>query len=247
MTVDQAIINKIRKMLDLADPTKNDNANQVEVAMRKAQEFMKQHGLSMADIAAKSQAGELEIDVAMWRDEERSQYDTWVRILAQATGELLGCRTILYRSGAQNRYRVSMAFIGEETDVTIAQSVWPWLVKHGRRAARVAMDSGWCAEHRSFVEGFACKVMQRATEMAAAAKDPETDDDKRYLMVINAKERAIQVHMDDMFLNLTTRKSSSLRGDYDPMAAAMGAAEGAKVNLGFRQQLGGGEERKLLS
>lgn len=246
MTVDQTIIAKIQKMLDMADPSKNDNAHQVEVAMRKAQEFMRAHGLSMADVAAASPDKQLDIHVAVWRDEEKSQYDTWVKLLAQATAALMGCRCIIYRSGPGNRYRCSMAFIGEETDVTIAKSVWPWLVKHGRVAARRAVDGGWCAEHRSFVEAFACRVLQRAEKMAAAAHQPESEEDQRYLMVLDAKENAIQLHMDEMFPNLRHRKSS-FKGEYDPASAALGAAEGDRVNLQFRQQLGEGSERKLLN
>lgn len=241
MTVDPDLIKKIQKMLDLADPSKNDNANQIEIAMRKAQEFMRAHGLSMADLADTAE-GDLEIGVGIWKDEERYDYQGWMKMLAQATAMILGCRTILYTGERQ-----SMAFIGEETDVKIASSVWPWLVKHARRAARVAMDEGLCHEHISFVEGFSMRVLQRASEMFAEARRTETEEDERYLMVLDAKEGAIQKYMDDLFPNITNEKGKLNKGT-DRMGLMMGAAEGDKVNLGFRQQLGGGgSERKLLS
>ena len=245
MTVDDKIIERIRKLLTLGDTGKNDSENEAMRAMERAHALMREHGIELADLNTGDSEEGFDIGVVCWRDEEKSQYDTWVRMLAGATAELFSIQNILFRSGSHNRYRVRLAFVGEEFDVEMAKNVWPWLVKHARRGARRYGGQGWGPTHRTFCEAFAARVHERAEEIAAAsiaaASAGETEDDQKYGLVVAAKEDALALFMQQNFPKLRT-SHRRLTGQHDPFAAGAGAAEGDKVNLNFRTQLGGGDQ-----
>lgn len=243
MAVDQKVVDRIKKLLSLGDKQKNSNENEAMLALERAHAMMREHGIQMAELTAEDD--EIEINIVRWSDEERSQYDTWVSIMASATAELFGCQNILFKSNAANRYRVRMCFVGEENDIELAKNVWPWLVKCCRRSATATLGSGWTSSHRSFAEAFAARIYTRSKEIAEQSKRPVTAEDHKYAMVVVAKDDALFDFMSKHFPNLTRGKKRGFRGDYDHASALAGANAGDRVNLNFRRQVGGSENLKL--
>jgi hypothetical protein len=247
VTIDQKIVDRIRKLLSLGDTSKNNNENEAMLALERAHALMREHGVQMAQLSENDET-EIEIGVGVWTDDERSQYDTWVSILAAATAQLFGCETVLYRGNALNKYRVRLSFIGEDTDLEFAKSVWPWLVKTCRRMAVTTLGSGWTSSHRSFAEAFSTRVYNRAKELAEQDDQaPKTQDDQRYAMVLAMKDEAIELFMKKHYPNLKKGRKRGFRGDYDYKAASAGAQAGDKVNLNFRRQINNGGGTPQLS
>ena len=249
MTVDKSVLERIQKILNLANKDTNDNDHEALLAMERAHALMRRHGLSLADIET-TNSDDIDVTVSSWSDDERSQYDTWVRLLAGASCRLFGVTNILHRSGASNKYRVKFSFIGEETDVELARSVWPWLVKYCRAACKKHFSGSWNARHRSFAESFAVTVSGRVDEIVEESKvatqqaTSENKEEQQWGLVIHAKEQAVALYMDDHYPNLKKGKAR-LGGKYDPAAGNAGSAEGKKVNLNFRSQIGNSQAKQI--
>lgn len=251
MTIDKSVMERIKKILSLADKDRNSSDHEAMLAMQRAHELMRKHGLTLADVE-NDESDSIEISVGTWTDEERSQYDTWVRILAGASCQLFGVQAILHRTDAQNRYRVRYSFIGEETDVQLARSVWPWLVKYCRNSAKAHLGSPWVSKHRSFAESFAARVGARVLEIVKESKraskqamdSNEQTEDRKWGLVVQAKESAVQDYIQKAFPKMKMGKMS-MRGRHDPEAGRLGDSVGGKVNLNFRSQISGEKSKQI--
>lgn len=199
----------------------NESANALECAHR----LMKEHGIEMLDLHGED---DLKIDASVWESPIRSQIDTYSHILADATAKLFECEWWILRLGASVGYKVQLCFAGDEIDLLMASDVWPWLTRSAGKLARNALGPGWTSSHRSFAEGFACRISDRVEKIIAS------DDDEKYGLVVIAKKTAIQQLMIKDDINVTVKKTT-FKGSLDPLAAAAGAAAGDKIDLNFRK------------
>ena len=173
----------------------------------------------------------------MWVDDERSQYDTWSRILASSVSMLFHCKCIIHKKGASENYRVRISFIGQESDVALCVDVWNWLVKFAKKSSKDFAGSKWSPSHRSFCEAFAYTIHRRCREIIDRESHVSGESDQQWALVVQDKSTAV-----DDFVNLhfpKTKKNTirnSGKKDYPSMIA--GQLAGERVELNFKSQIG---------
>lgn len=234
MTIDQSIIDRVRKLFALAADRANENES--HVALEMARKLMKEHGIKQVDVDISDAASH--VDVQLWKSVEMSQIDTYSRYLAIAVSKLFDCQHWLMRGTSWNKYRVQVCFAGEATDVALATEVWPWFVKQAKRYAQSHYGSGWTPRHRSFAESFASRIHSRILDMLTQEEQSSSDDDVRYGIVVAGKESAIEKFLEQQGIKFVMR-SLNRRGRqyYDAINAGQRAAD--SVNLNFRSQIEG--------
>lgn len=249
-----AIIDKVRKILTLSDRDRNNSEHEAQRALEMAHALAQKHGLDLAEIALEK-GEDIEIEVEDWRDEYRTQYDTWNKHLGYACARLFELRSYLVQGplvvAASGKYRkIAMGFIGEATDVALAREVWPWLAKHCREMAREFCGKGWNVSHRSFAEAFAMRVYVRADNIATAAEAANQparqviahDGVSKNLctaLVVAAKQDAIDRWMEEQGISFGEKRKAKRRTvKYDRDAAHAGDEVGKQVNLNFNKQVG---------
>lgn len=256
MAVNQVVVDKVKKLLALASD--NKNVNEAQSAMEKARDLMKQHGIAMADVSASD--SETGINIQYWASGWKSQFDTYVSILANATSKLFDSECWVVRGKKDMNYRVNMCFAGEETDIALCVEVWPWLVKKAKSLATSIIGSGWSSSHRSFCEAFACRIYNRADEMMRKNvpvnppqqydESPDSgvgvSDNQKYEIVLRNKSNAIQEWLEKVGVNIVTRKTT-LRGEFDDRAAAAGFRAADEVDLNFRKSIQDSKQHSLNS
>jgi hypothetical protein len=248
MTIDPKIIERITKLLNLGDKSRNSSEAEAMLALERAYALMREHGLDMADL--QQDEDELALEMCSWTDDYKSQYDTWVSILASASAQLFGVNIInrKRREPGMAYAKVAKCFVGEEVDVELVKNVWPYLVKTCRKLARADLGGGWNASHRSYAEGFACRVYERCvdirTQEEAAARQSNDEQDQKFALVIVAKEHALERYTSELFPNLKEGRKTSLKGQLDYGAMLAGQGAGDQVNLNFRRQVGTSQRSK---
>ena len=242
MSDKQKMIERLQKLLRMADGQANENESQTALVL--AHKLMKEHGMQMADL---KEATGVDWDIEKWTSEWKSQIDSYSRILACATAKLFDCEWWMLRPGRRYGYKVSLCFTGEKVDLAMAIEVWPWLGKESMRFARTGYGSGWSPSHRCFAESFACRVLERASEMSEKDRKSNGDeDDQKYALVVRDKENAIQEFLENDGVKLKMR-NSSLKGGYDHNAATAGTEAGGRVNLNFRKGVSNGGSAPQIS
>jgi len=253
----EQVLERVQKLLQLADSEKNPSEGEACMALQRAHELLEQYGLDMAEVHVEQGGG---WDVIDWLDEPRSQYDTWNKTLGFAAANLFNCQSYT-QSRHLNKTRewryISLGFIGDRTDVAMAREVWPWLVKTCRKLARAYAGKGWNASHRTFAERFAVTVWVRTEEMCkedelkqeAERTVVDADGKEKEIctaLVVAEKKDAVKQWLEDQGIKFKQRNARSNTGAYDPAAGAAGAQAGREVNLDFRNQVGGGKDRKQI-
>ena len=86
----EKIIDKINKLLAVADPSKNPSEAEVQAALLKAQELMVKHGLEMGDLNDTKEPEVIEENL----DTGTQTAATWRNLIANAIGEIRTIRSI---------------------------------------------------------------------------------------------------------------------------------------------------------
>jgi len=113
--MDTALVSRIKKLLALADPTRNPNAEEAQAALLKARQMMAEHGLTEAAIAMGSDRPQEETvkEASVGGGLEVEVWEEWFAVnIAKA----FRCRAYLRPS----RYGKEIRVFGRETDVAVA-------------------------------------------------------------------------------------------------------------------------------
>ena len=253
MTINENVLQKIKKLFKLA--ADNPNENEANSAMEKAHALMREYGIASAHLHEK----ETELNVEGWTSEYLSQVDSYARVLARAVATLFNCEQWMFRPGKSMAYKVQMCFAGEATDVALTAEVWPQMVKMAKNIASRHYGKGWTPKHRTFAEAFAIRINERCNAISEQASKPaeqgvvktaqEAVDDQKWALVVAKKEEAIQVWLDEQDIKIKVRRRA-FTGQFDAEAALRCKIEANKVNLNFRGQIPGaprGDDVKMLS
>lgn len=162
MSDKEQLLETIRKILALADPSKNDSDNQVATALAKAHELMRKHSISMAEIhkGAGSTWGVKEIFT-----EVMPQIDTFSKYILQAMCDLFDCQWVIQRFGRDYKYKLRLIILGEDADATICIDVWKYLNGVAKKNARVRYGPSWNVSHRSYAEAFGHMLCVRVKQI----------------------------------------------------------------------------------
>lgn len=138
-----SILEKIRKILAKADASRNDNANEREIAMRQAYALLNKHGLSMEDVEGASKKEE-----SNFGDLTVVQMDVvkreWVVRIYNTIAQLNGVRMLRYTG-----HRPYVRFFGRAVRIEATQTIASYLIDsiyreskpYGRASAQFALGA----------------------------------------------------------------------------------------------------------
>lgn len=220
MDANTSVVEKIRKLLALADG--NQNEHEREVAMQFAMDLLAKHNLTLSHLENDmSHLSTMEVDGDF-------RLDPWVRIVLKAACKLY--YTEVYISGRYDYLswrKVNVpVFVGTAENIAVTMEVATWLMNSIRKESNRAYRDEY--ERRSFRMGAADRIFERAIEMMEAEKKTSTSRAGTSLMVIrNQLERANQKHLSKIQLHPFKSRGSYVERD----AYTDGEAYGNRVPL----------------
>lgn len=149
----EKIIDKINKLLTLADTSRNPSEHEAISASMKVQKLLAKYNITMADVRGEAEVEE-PIEQAISDVGCNDKAQNWRTELALAVANGYACKT--YMVGTKN----AIVFYGYKADILLARRVYTYLynvgVKLGRQYVREHRNE-WESEYRlyqSFVSGF---------------------------------------------------------------------------------------------
>ena len=160
------IIDRIRKLLALADASRNPNEAEAEAAMRMATRLLSQNNLDLSDVQSSAHdpnnqpVGEHPVPCS------RAPAETWKAILANSTAPLYYAK--VYRHGDELRY------VGRPHNTIVASEMTAYLIRAIDRLAEQALASAMFSARppkndalflRSFREGATSRLYHRIADL----------------------------------------------------------------------------------
>jgi hypothetical protein len=201
------IAEKIRKLFALAED--NGNENEAALAMLKARQLLRQHGLEAEEIRGKaSRQGVQELERPFgkpWAD--------WRNDLASAAAELCDADWFLREGPA----KVFLVFFGQSRDIEAALATFESLCaacdaalarekkRHGASRAKLTSPERkiWTDSFRS---GFADRVLERVEKLRReeSSTSAEEGEAKRWEIVVRAKQADLTLYAEGLGLTNQT-------------------------------------------
>lgn len=238
MSVNQAVLEKLRKVLALA--TQGATQGEMEAAMARAKAIAAQHNIDLASVALEDPSKKkttldittdeaLTLGVAF----ERKYHTCIFHLLDQ----IFGVKFITNRFKDGSRHRISKIWIiGEVTDVAIAKAVFTWLEKLFPESYRKLVNAMVLPDNAAAAHGFYRGLMAGILE--ANRKEEEkiqaSADANKYALVVRTKMDAIAERMQQEFPSLVQNKRRNV--SIDVRATNLGFQQGRQINL---NQVGG--------
>jgi hypothetical protein len=116
-----SIRNKIAKLLEMADPTKNPEAGEAQAALLKARELMAKHKLRPEECKADKDAKVLRVNT---RVTCTAMTNPWAVALSAVISEHYCCRS--FRNHMTGRKVQTIGMVGLEGDIEIAQRIFEY-------------------------------------------------------------------------------------------------------------------------
>jgi len=226
--IDQKIINKLHKLLALSA---SDNENEAALAMKKAEELMREHNLSVADVAldgSGAHVGSAEVSGLT----KTSQ--TWEISLGSSIAQTFNGRAILNR----NSNGWSFTFVAGQTDLIIITDLFERLRSTIKLMSQIYVNRAkdftrthGKSLHNSYRLGMIQTIHQRLDRLKQ--NTAPTDSRNAFgmtgtaLMVI--KDKAVDQRVDRLFprIKAMSRKASRVVGN----AYQQGMTDGNNVSL----------------
>jgi hypothetical protein len=210
----ESIIQKIRKLLALADG--NQNEHEREVAMQFAMELLSKHNLSVAQVEGQA----LEINVCEVEG-DFARLERWMQYVLDAVCEL-------YYTDYYISIRKTAMFVGTAENVAVSIDVAEWLIQSIRKESnRLYKDS---YQRRSFRTGAGWQILLRAIDLVIdekRAKKCETPGTS-LIVVRDQLESANQTYLSRLHLRQTKRRCVYI----DQNSFDSGTSYGNGVTLG---------------
>ncbi len=218
----QTALQKIKKLLALADPSRGGTASETEAAMAMASKMMRDHDVAMSDVMVAEEDVKVQTSDAKMAASKGNVYK-WEKILACVFEQLLDVKVLMvYRpDGAYARY------FGAEGDAAVAcemYAVFHEQIKVGARGFKEFTDK------RSYCLGYAREIFQRAKELRE--KRRKSYGGTQALVYVGKKEAAIA----KAFAETSSTKERSPRTRVSGAYAA-GLVDGSRANLGYERRL----------
>ncbi len=220
-SVDKSIVEKIRKLLALADSNKNSHEHERNVAMQAAMDLLAKHSLSLTQVDSSS------LDIQPEEITANFKLEPWIRNVLSAACKLY--YTDYYMVGTRTwsgNIERSPVFVGTAENIAVTMEVATWLIDSVRKESNRLYKDPY--ERRSFRRGAADRLFERALEMRESEKKLAAASTGTNLIVVrNQFERANQAHLATK--NLSRFRSRPVYIDED--AYSDGEAYGGQVGL----------------
>jgi hypothetical protein len=218
------LLDRLAKLLSLADPKNGGTEAECLLAMERAQKLMREHNLSAAQAAYEGGAKKVanEVKVKQGGTITIAGYK-WEITLACAAANLAECKVLLTRAGyyPNGRPKKGLFFVGEETDVAVAMAMWEYLYKAAHALAKRERSA---TEKRSFLFGFAARVSHRS-------RYPQGVEPQALVLYRKDKADAIARHMGP------TRPAKAHATRVDRDSFERGQHHGGRVDLGTKNRV----------
>jgi len=173
-TEDPIILDKIKKLLNLANPNNNGSEGEMQAAFTLAQKLLKKHHLTMSQITAcdddtTSQAGMFEVVESEVAKFAANILPKWMEVLLKSVNTITETKTLIKRSVRQGSTygNLSIVFVGDPLDVSTSVELFLFL-KDTVSKLSTAHSNEYDKQHkywRSFADGCATKILERAQEL----------------------------------------------------------------------------------
>lgn len=240
---DQAILDRIKKLLSLS---KSDcNLNEAAVAAQMAQQLMEKHKIHEALLFKEEEAAaisEFELD-----DENKRLPTAWKVRLANTLARLNGCQ-ILFKKGNRNAGRkTTINIFGTTENVSFCIGLWWYIVTSIEVLCKRALKRGegkgqrWSNSFRIGASDEICERLKRghqearkeAKQEAAAQNSVALVKVEKALEKLDAELSRVGAFLNNKYKTKTYDLRDSTR---DMLAYSAGRSAGAKLNLNVRPQ-----------
>lgn len=229
----QKILERILKLFNLGDTSRNQSEAETLAAVTKARQLMAEYDLTEADLRAlgtekaKSVAYVVTQHTAYTRKGRTFAY--YDHKVAHAVDAICSTQHYVKTTFVDKKgWYVSRRFYGAEADVAIASALFQVLLDVVRKAARTEYGSGWSPDHQSYAIGFAIRLEERAAVWNPATALGEAQSNA---LVVISKDKAQQIERwADTKLELKSVVYTPKVKKHD--AFAQGYEDGANVDLG---------------
>jgi hypothetical protein len=242
------IVDRIQKLLRLADQSKNPTAEAV-LALAKAQQMMDEHNISSAEVAETQENGSLKLDLDMYYGEAHGytaeNVRQYLQLIGQSCEKLTTTRVLCNRRAEDVKYggRISrrtrsyVMFLGHRPDVEVACELFRYLMKSCHTEAKHLYGNGYSNRHRAFGEGFALAVWKRVNQIHAQ-RNPSPESDTLALVVRSKTDTITKWMADNMKIQPPPEGGENHRATPET-ARAFGYVHGRSVDLGTERRLPG--------
>lgn len=241
-----AILEKVAKLLAMADTSRNPNEEEAAAAMRMATRLLDKHNLEMADALAHQQASNPDSAPAPIAEHSypypHNPEHAFIGVLAHGVAPLYFAKT--YRTRSADAKTAYACFVGRPHNTQVAVSMVEYLIRTIERMAADALTKAIFARNqqaigqphlwlRSYREGATSNLYHRAQQLVAErnaptpAPNPTTQPTTTLPALIAQELAAIDEHLAQ--LNLRKGRPSRRKTLYG--AYATGSSDAANVNL----------------
>ena len=215
------IINKIKKLLTLADPSRGGMSGEVETAMAMANNLMLKHNIAMSEVSKS------EPEIKIVDQGAKIQHNPWKwETLLGFVFEYL-CDVKMYCR--KNHTNTTVCFIGTPSDTAIAIEMY-YIFRKQINANRKSQFST-TADQNAYARGYVSAIIMKAKELKAARTNQENKS--QALVFVGKKQSLITQYGASLGLITSKPKAQKLNG----LAYAIGHMAGQAADLGFQRTL----------
>lgn len=225
----EKVLNRIRKLMALADPERGGTSGEVENATKMVSELMAKHNLVMSQVDAHNKEPEINVEeqtAFTFRKWSRWEIELCAAMRYLCDVEPILSKEIALRNGKPGRV-LKIKFVGERHDVAIAVEMYNILydkINSGVKRYRV------CADRLSYARGFVYEILSRVK------KQKENRDAGTALIFVGRKALATKNFMDTKYNNLRTSYNKRTNGQKTDSYYA-GRQDGQRQDLGTTRRL----------
>ena len=216
--MDDKLLSKIEKLINLGNGSSYEG--EASIALKRAYDLMRQHGVSMEDVMAHSKDEVLGLLGSENLEEKRKQYRKWEINLCVNICKLFDCKAL--HSGLRTWWdkKGTLVIVGREGNRTTAKLMYQWIHDKTLKEARQIGD---CSSSRN---AYCTGIVDSLSNKIRAIKAGESNVDQWGLVPVSEVENWINLQfgkLDDYSMNGATIK--------DSMAYYGGRREGDKISL----------------
>jgi len=218
MSVDEKILERVKKLLALAGENglRNDNENEAKAAYRKAVMLMEEHGLAISDINKNGSVSN--IDRTFIR-QGLEKYRIWANPLSAVLAKCFDCRVVLVGD--------SQAFIGTKSDIELMTWYYNFLKI---KIARMASDKFTKqADQKAYGVGCMLALKTRLEQMFIKVQEEVRTDTTKALVVV--KKAEVDKATSNFYPKLRQQRARSF-SEKSNHAFYRGLEDGKKIGIG---------------
>lgn len=223
------IINKIKKLLALANENSNATEGEIQNALAMAQRLMQKHNIHLSQLT-ESEFEKQEADrKSVFR---KNGFHKWEKMLSQVVAKATETETFYAGRALHN---MTLNFVGLKVDTICAIELFNYLQFHVNRLGKEHAGGIW-SSYRSFCYGCVERLFERVEdEMARRKREEKTD----CTALVLRKEAKIKKVFELEGIQTEQKKSAPITIDVNSHMAGRVAAEALDIGGKVRRLEGG--------